>query len=239
MSEPMVVLGSHRSPVLAASGLRLSFGLSKAVRGIDVEIERGECVAVMGPSGSGKSTLLHLLAGVLVPDEGEVRFGDLVVSDLSEADRARLRLREFGFVFQFGQLIPELSALDNVSIPLLLSGMPRRRAMTQARAQLDQLRVADHAHKLPTELSGGQAQCVAIARALVTAPAVLFADEPTGALDSLVAESVMETLTDVARVNRTTLVIITHDARTASYTDREIFVRDGRVTTGDARRQDR
>ncbi|MBF4636278.1 ABC transporter ATP-binding protein [Agreia pratensis] len=218
--------------LLSTRGLHLSFGLTHALRGIDLEIARAERVAIMGPSGSGKSTLLHVLAGVLTPDEGEVCYGQTVVSELGEADRARLRLSDFGFVFQFGQLIPELSALDNVSIPLLLAGMPRKRALAQSRAWLDQLRVADHASKLPTQLSGGQAQCVAIARALVTAPKVLFADEPTGALDSLVAESVMETLTDVTHANRTTLVIVTHDARTASYTDREIVVRDGRVSPG-------
>ncbi|KJC63290.1 ABC transporter ATP-binding protein [Agreia bicolorata] len=223
--------------LLSAQGLHLSFGLTHALRGIDFEIAHGERVAIMGPSGSGKSTLLHVLAGVLTPDEGEVRYGKTVVSGLGEADRARLRLSDFGFVFQFGQLIPDLSAIDNVSIPLLLAGMSRKRALGQARAWLDQLRVADHASKLPTQLSGGQAQCVAIARALVTAPKVLFADEPTGALDSLVAESVMETLTDVTHANRTTLVIVTHDARTASYTDREIVVRDGRVSSGYTDRQ--
>lgn len=217
-------------PALAVRGVHRSFGMDVALRGVDLEVHPGEILAIMGPSGSGKSTLLHVLAGVLTPDAGSSHYGDTVVSDLSEADRAKLRLSDFGFIFQFGQLLPDLSALDNVSLPLLLAGQPRKEALRQARGWLERLGLAEHGSKLPSELSGGQAQRVAIARALVTAPRVIFADEPTGALDSLTAEQVMLTLTDLSRASGTTVVLVTHDARTAAYADREVIVRDGRIS---------
>ncbi|PPF91262.1 ABC transporter ATP-binding protein [Clavibacter michiganensis] len=223
------LIRSRPLPLLRARGLTLSFGATHALRGVDVDIERGEIVAVMGPSGSGKSTLIHVLGGVLAPDEGEVFYRGVCISELGEAARSRIRLSDFGFVFQFGQLLPELTALDNVTIPLMLGGMPRRLARARALMWLEELDVVELAGKLPTRMSGGEAQLVAIARALSTEPTVLFADEPTGALDSLVAETVMETLTTVSRSNGTALVIVTHDARTASYSDREIMVRDGRA----------
>jgi putative ABC transport system ATP-binding protein len=216
-------------PLISARGLRLAFGLTEALRGVDLDIAPGEILAVMGPSGSGKSTLLHVLAGVLVPDAGSVDYNGQCVSALSEADRARLRLTEFGFVFQFGQLLPDLSAVDNVSIPLLLTGLSRGEALVTARAALAGLDLAEHLEKLPAQLSGGQAQRVALARALVTRPRVVFADEPTGSLDSLAAERVMEMLTAAVRQFGTTLVLVTHEARTAAWADREIIVRDGRV----------
>ena len=220
------------SPVLSGRNLRVSFGSTEALRGVDVDIFAGEVLAVMGPSGSGKSTLLHALAGVLKPDTGTVSYDGINVTALSEVERSALRLSEFGFVFQFGQLLPDLSALDNVSLPLLLSGLPRRRALRQAQSWLDRLGLDGHGDKLPSELSGGQAQRVAIARSLVNAPKIVFADEPTGSLDSLAAENVMLTLTELARATGTTVVIITHDPRTAAYADREIIVRDGLVTSG-------
>lgn len=223
--------------LIRAEGLEVAFGQVRALRGIDLELFPGEILAVMGPSGSGKSTLLHTLAGVLAPDVGTVTLaaGDggepVVLSALGEAARSRLRLREFGFVFQFGQLLPDLSAVDNVSIPLLLGGAGRRDALRQARSQLERLGLGEHLEQRPAELSGGQAQRIAVARALVTAPRVLFADEPTGSLDSLAAEQVMTVLTDLARLNGTTVVLVTHDPRTAAYADREIVVRDGRLST--------
>ena len=217
-------------PLLSARGLTRSFGLIQAVRGIDLDIAAGEILAVMGPSGSGKSTLLHLLAGVLTPDSGTVSFDGRRVDGLDEAGRARLRLTAFGFVFQFGQLLPNLSALDNVTVPLLLAGVHRRTAQALAADWLARLDLAADADKLPGELSGGQAQRVAVARALVTEPRVLFADEPTGSLDSLAAEKVMLALTDLARAAGTTVVLVTHDPRTAAYADREVVVRDGRLS---------
>ena len=221
--------------LLKAQDLHKSFGLTEALRGIDLTLNRGEILAIVGPSGSGKSTLLHVLAGVLTPGKGDVIYGGRVISDLSEAQRSDLRLREFGFIFQFGQLLPDLSATDNVMIPLLLTGMKRKAALERAHLRLDRLGLSDHQDKLPAELSGGQAQRVAVARALATEPRVLFADEPTGSLDSLAAENVMLALTEQARTTGTSVVLITHDARTAAYADREVIVRDGRISSGAAR----
>jgi putative ABC transport system ATP-binding protein len=219
--------------LIQARGLRKSFGPTDALRGIDLDIQRGEVVAVMGPSGSGKSSLLHCLAGVLLPDSGTVSVGGTVITALSEARRSALRLKEFGFVFQFGQLLPDLTAIDNVTIPLLLGGMKRRQALTAARGWLDRLGLEVAADQLPGELSGGEAQRVAIARALVTQPSVLFADEPTGSLDSLAAENVLTAMLELVRKAGTTLVMITHDPRTAAYADREIIVRDGQLAATD------
>ena len=222
--------------IMRAHGLEMSFGQTDALRGVDLDVAAGEVLAVTGPSGSGKSTLLHVMAGVLVPDAGRVDYhgGDTTqdIAALDEAARSRLRLKEFGFIFQFGQLLPDLSALDNVTIPLLLAGTPRRRALAQARETLGELGLSEHLDKRPTQLSGGQAQRAAVARALVTNPRLLFADEPTGSLDSLAAERTMEVLLNSVRARGAALVIITHDARVAAYADREVTVRDGRISPG-------
>ncbi len=217
-------------PVLRARGLRKSFGLTEALRGIDLDVRRGELLAVMGPSGSGKSTLLHCLAGVLPADAGEVWFDGRLISDLSEAQRSTLRLKEFGFVFQFGQLLPDVSALDNVTIPLLLAGVGRAEAKKTGLVWLERFGVAALADDRPGEMSGGEAQRIAVARAMVAEPAVLFADEPTGSLDSLAAEHVLTAMAEQVRQAGTTVVLITHDPRTASYADREVVVRDGRLS---------
>ena len=240
--------GGARLPdevLMRARGLEMSFGQTRALRGVDLDLLAGEVLAVTGPSGSGKSTLLHVMAGVLVPDAGSVGYHggkspgggatdvaeDIAVNIavLDEAARSRLRLNEFGFIFQFGQLLPDLSALDNVTIPLLLAGTARRRALAQARETLGELGLSEHLDKRPTQLSGGQAQRTAVARALVTNPRLLFADEPTGSLDSLAAERTMEVLLSSVRSRGAGLVIITHDARVAAYADREVTVRDGRI----------
>ena len=222
--------------IMRARGLEMSFGQTHALRGVDLDVAAGEVLAVTGPSGSGKSTLLHVMAGVLVPDAGRVDYhgGDVSqdITTLDEAARSRLRLKEFGFIFQFGQLLPDLSALDNVTIPLLLAGTARRRALAQARETLGELGLSEHLDKRPTQLSGGQAQRAAVARALVTNPHLLFADEPTGSLDSLAAEQTMQVLVRATQAAGAALVIITHDPRTAAYADREAIVRDGRLSTG-------
>jgi putative ABC transport system ATP-binding protein len=218
---------------LRARGVELSFGATPALRGADLTIATGEIVAVMGPSGSGKSTLLHCLAGILVPDAGQVLVGEERIDTLDETRRSELRRDRFGFVFQFGQLIPELTAEENVSLPLLLGGVRRDRALPQAREWLDRLGLDGLYARRSGELSGGQAQRVALARALAGGPQVLFADEPTGALDSITGEQVMELMVGLARERDTTVVLVTHEARIAAYADREVIVRDGRVTSFD------
>ena len=217
-------------PILAARGLRKRFGATEALRGLDVDIAPGEVVAVMGPSGSGKSTLLHCLAGILTPDEGEVTFDGERIDRLGETERSRLRRTAFGFVFQFGQLVPELSAVENVALPLLLDGTDRRDAERRAAAWFPRLGLDGLERRRPGDMSGGQAQRVAVARALVVGPSVIFADEPTGSLDSLAGEQVMELLTSAAADSGATVVIVTHEARVAAYAHREIIVRDGRVS---------
>ncbi len=216
-------------PLLRADGLHKSFGATTALAGASVSLFEGEVLAVMGPSGSGKSTLMHCLAGITTPDAGSVDYGDLRVTEMSDAGRSSLRRGEFGFVFQFGQLVPELTCLENVAMPLRLAGRRRRHAEATARQWLARLDVADVATKRPGEVSGGQGQRVAVARALVTEPRVVFADEPTGALDSLNGERVMQLLTEAARETRAAVVLVTHEARVAAYSDREVVVRDGVV----------
>ena len=217
--------------ILEARDVHRAFGQTHALRGASVAVQRGEILAVMGPSGSGKSTLLHCLAGIYTPNKGEVWFDGARVDTLGETKRTELRRDAFGFVFQFGQLVPELTALDNVALPLLLAKKPRRQAYAQAAPWLERLGLETHGDHRSGELSGGQAQRVALARALVHRPRVLFADEPTGALDTLTGEAVMNLLVDAAREEGTTVVLVTHDARVAAYADREIVVRDGRALT--------
>lgn len=217
--------------IVEAHGLVKRFGLSPALDGASFAAAAGEVIAIMGPSGSGKSTLLHCLAGVLVPDAGRVYFEGRRLDDRSSGERAAVRRTRLGFVFQFGQLVPELEARENVMLPLVLGGMRRRAAGIEADAWLDRVGLRDLGHRLPGELSGGQGQRVAVARALIHRPAVVFADEPTGALDSLAGEAVMELLTESAREYGAALVLVTHDPRVAAYADREVFVRDGATTT--------
>lgn len=215
--------------LLVARDLRKRFGLQVALDGVSLEVRAGEIVAVLGPSGSGKSTLLLCLGGIVQPDEGEVRYRGRVLGRLPDATLTRLRREEFGFVFQFGQLVPELTAVENVSLPLHLAGVRGGEALALARAMLEQLEVAEVAGKRAGEMSGGQAQRVAVARALVTEPRVVFADEPTGSLDSLNGDLVMELLVGAARERGTAVVVVTHEERVAAYADRVVVMRDGRL----------
>ena len=212
-----------------ARDARLSFGETPALQGASIRIDAGEILAVMGPSGSGKSTLLHCLAGILVPSSGEIYYAGQRIDALGESARSALRRDRFGFVFQFGQLVPELSAEENIALPLLLSGVERGEAISRARGWFDRLDLDGTQRRRSGELSGGQAQRVALARGLVAQPEVLFADEPTGSLDSLTGEHVMELMVGAAKDLGTTVVLVTHEPRVAAYADREVIVRDGKV----------
>ncbi|MGC0375153.1 ABC transporter ATP-binding protein [Streptomyces sp. SAI-229] len=214
--------------LLTAQDLRKVYGPTTALDGAAFSIHPGEVVAVMGPSGSGKSTLLHCLAGIVTPDSGSITYAGRELTAMSDAERSALRRSEFGFVFQFGQLVPELTCVENVALPLRLNGTPRKEAERAALTWMERLEVDDVRKKRPGEVSGGQGQRVAVARSLVTGPRVLFADEPTGALDSLNGERVMELLTDAARSTNAAVVLVTHEARVAAYSDREVVVRDGK-----------
>jgi putative ABC transport system ATP-binding protein len=224
-----------RDCLIEARGVLRSFGETPALRGASVSVTDGEILAVMGPSGSGKSTLLHCLAGILTPDSGEIWFDGRRIDAMGEAERSALRRDHFGFVFQFGQLVPELTAEENVALPLLLAGVRRSAALNRARPWFETLGLDGLEQRRSGELSGGQAQRVALARGLVTSPRVLFADEPTGSLDSLAGEQVMNLLTAAVRGRGTTVVLVTHEPRVAAYADREVIVRDGRVNTLAAR----
>jgi putative ABC transport system ATP-binding protein len=221
------------SALLEATGLVKAFGPTRALAGVEVAVGAGEVLAVMGPSGSGKSTLLHCLAGIVPPDAGRVVYDGRDLTAMSDVERSALRRSDFGFIFQFGQLVPELTCRENAALPLRLDGLGRREAERRALAWLDRLEVADLAGKRPGEVSGGEGQRVAVARALVTEPRVVFADEPTGALDSLNGERVMQLLTRAARDAGTAVVLVTHEARVAAYSDREVVVRDGRTRTAE------
>lgn len=214
--------------LLAAENLHKVYGPTTALDGAEFSIHPGEVVAVMGPSGSGKSTLLHCLAGIVTPDSGSITYGGREMATMGDGERSALRRSEFGFVFQFGQLVPELTCVENVALPLRLNGTSRKEAERTALTWMERLEVDDLRKKRPGEVSGGQGQRVAVARALVTSPRVLFADEPTGALDSLNGERVMDLLTDAARSTNAAVVLVTHEARVAAYSDREIVVRDGK-----------
>ncbi|MET9475227.1 ABC transporter ATP-binding protein [Streptomyces sp. NPDC002922] len=223
------------APLLTATGLKKSYGrAAQALRGASVDLHAGEILAVTGASGSGKSTLLHCLAGIVRPDEGSVAYGQERLDRMPEARLSELRRTDFGVVFQFGQLIPELTALDNVALPLLLAGTARAEAQSRADEWLERFGVRGQAGLRPGELSGGQSQRVALARALVTGPKAVFADEPTGALDSLAGEQVMTALVHAARESGTAVLLITHDAQIAAYADREVWLRDGAVHSGTA-----
>ena len=215
--------------LLVGHALRKSFARTEALRGVGLEVESGEAVAVTGASGSGKSTLLLCLAGILRPESGEVSFDGRRIDRMSEAERSVLRRREFGIVLQFGQLLPELTAVQNVALPLLLDGHERVASRRAATSWLERFGVADLADAAPSELSGGEQQRVAVARALVTGPTVVFADEPTGALDTVAGEQVLGQLLGAVRDSGTTLVMVTHDNRVAARADREVVLRDGAV----------
>jgi putative ABC transport system ATP-binding protein len=221
--------------LLTGRALQKAFGPTPALRGLDIMVDGGEVLAVMGPSGSGKSTLLHCLAGILTPDAGEVYFDGHRIDNLSDRQRSKLRRSAFGFVFQFGQLVPELPVLENIALPLLLSGRRRRTAVRTAWPWLARLGLDGLADRMPGELSGGQGQRVAIARALIAKPRVVFADEPTGSLDTVGSDDIMELLVRIAKEESAGVVVVTHEPRVAAFADRALTVRDGVVVHPEVR----
>jgi len=202
-----------------------------ALDGVSLEVPEGEFLSVMGASGSGKSTMLHLIGGLDVPDSGSVAVGGQELSRLSDDELTIFRRRKIGFIFQFFNLLPTLSAEENVALPLLLDGKSMREVAPRAQALLERVGLtARRAHR-PDELSGGEMQRVAIARALVIEPILLLADEPTGNLDSKTGEEILHLLQSTAQQTRRTVMMVTHDARAAAYGDRVVTLKDGRVVS--------
>ncbi|GAA3512848.1 ABC transporter ATP-binding protein [Georgenia daeguensis] len=220
---------SDKPITLSGRALRHTYGKDEVLHGVDIDVQPGEVVALMGPSGSGKSTLLHLLAGLLTPSSGEVRLRGERIDTLSESARADLRLRRMGFVFQFGDLVPELTLVENVELPLRLTGHRRAAARRAAGDLMAALGIADVADRRLNEVSGGQAQRAAVARALVHSPEIVFADEPTGSLDTLTGEQVMEALVGAARETGAAVVLVTHEMSVAAFADRDLQMRDGQI----------
>ena len=206
-----------------------SFPQQRDLEGISLSVSNGESVAIMGPSGSGKSTLLHCMSGVLVPDQGEVLFDGHDVAAMSDAERSRLRLEHFGFIFQDGQLLPELTATENVALPQIMRGVPRSQAHDEAIDMLTRLGLGAYVDRYPGQLSGGQGQRVAIARALAGPPSVVFADEPTAALDQATGHEVMQQIVAVCQKFGVTLVVVTHDPKIADWCSRRVEIRDGLI----------
>jgi putative ABC transport system ATP-binding protein len=214
---------------LALANVEYSYRRNPALRGVSLQLRPGEVVAVTGASGCGKSTLLHCAAGILTPDAGAVQVDGQDLSELPEEQRAALRRTKIGIVLQFGQLVPDLPLIDNVALPLLLSGHERGEAHVAAMDWLEQVGIADDADAVPAELSGGQTQRAAVARALITGPSVVLADEPTGSLDSRAGQELLEVLLKAARYRGSALMMVTHDNLVAAAADREIRLRDGLI----------
>ncbi|GAA2838136.1 ABC transporter ATP-binding protein [Crossiella cryophila] len=225
----MTVPGFGAQPVLTGHHLIKRYGQTHALAGVDISIAPGEVVAIIGPSGSGKSTLLHVLAGILPVDDGVVMLDGKRIDQFGETERSKLRRSAFGFVFQAGMLVGELTAEENAALPMLLAGMAKDQALTAARQWLTRLGLAGMEGRRPGELSGGQAQRVAIARALAHRPRVIFADEPTGALDSRTSDETIGALLAAAKESGAAVVIVTHDPQVAARAERVVEIRDGLI----------
>ncbi len=220
--------------MISIRDLHISYGSTTAVAGVDVDVSDRELLALVGSSGSGKSSVLHAIAGLVTPVSGSIEVAGVDVVALSDAERSVWRLANVGLVFQFGELVPELSLADNVALTLMLQGQRRRNVRPACLALLDRLGVGDVADQRPGQVSGGQMQRAAIARALIHRPSVVLADEPTGALDTSAGLLAMEALTDLAREQETCVIVVTHDARIASLCDRDVTLRDGRLVDAPA-----
>ena len=215
--------------VLTCVGLTMHFGASRVLTDVNLALHRGEIVSLMGPSGSGKSTLLHCLAGLLRPDHGRVLLDGHRIDHLADRQRSRIRLSRMGFVFQFGDLVSELTLAENVELPLRLLGVSRHEAADRAARMMAELGLVQVARHRLNEVSGGEAQRAAVARALVTAPDVVLADEPTGSLDTTTGELVLESLVEVAAERQTTVLLVTHEHRVAAYAHRTVSLVDGTI----------
>jgi putative ABC transport system ATP-binding protein len=232
--DPVVVVDT--TPAVAGSGLTREYGKGDsavhALRGVSIEIPRGQFAAVMGPSGSGKSTLMHILAGLDEPTEGQVWIGGEEITVMDDDGLTKLRRRHLGFIFQFFNLLPMLTAEDNISLPMSIAGeKPDEEWLNEVIAKVG---LHDRRHHKPSELSGGQQQRVAIARALLSRPTILFADEPTGNLDSTTSEEVLQVLRDTVDTYGQTTLMVTHDATAAAVADRVLFLADGVVVQDSA-----
>ncbi|RZE12997.1 macrolide ABC transporter ATP-binding protein [Streptomyces albidoflavus] len=225
-------MSSNPAPVLRARGVDVRYGAQLAVQGADLTLMPGEVVAVTGSSGSGKSSLLHCLAGVLAPAAGSVSFEGREYGALGDEELSALRRERFGYVFQHGELLPELTVEENASLPLRLAGQRKGPAHRAATPVLQRLGMGELVGRRVSQLSGGQAQRVAVARALVHEPAVVFADEPTGALDSVNAAAVLDEFLTLARDRGTAVLLVTHDEGVASHADRRYVMCDGRISLG-------
>lgn len=223
----------NESPVLRTVDLVREYHMGEivvqALRGVNLSVPKGEFLGVMGPSGSGKSTLLHLLGGLDLPTRGEIYLDGTPLSQMSDDELTRLRRRKIGFIFQFYNLVPTLTAMENVALPLLIDGQPLARHRKRVEELLNLVGLTERMHHRPDQLSGGQQQRVAIARAFVNQPQIVLADEPTGNLDSRSGTGILELLQQTSRELGATIIMVTHDARAASYADRVIFLKDGQI----------
>ena len=230
---PRSIYRKYRMPIIATHNLFKQFGTGdvavEVLRGVDLTIESGEFVAVMGPSGSGKSTLMSIIGGIEPPTSGQVILDGVDIANLSDDQRTLMRRRKIGFVFQAFNLIPTLSALENVSLPLELDGVDRKTAKARAAEALERVELLHRADHIPAKLSGGEQQRVAVARALAIKPAILLADEPTGNLDSRQSGRVTQLLRDLATQSKQTIVMVTHDANVARAAFRLLMFRDGNI----------
>ncbi|MDQ6661104.1 MAG: ABC transporter ATP-binding protein [Chloroflexota bacterium] len=220
----MIIQAQHLKKIYTTGQLRV-----EALNDINMSVERGEMVAIMGPSGCGKTTLLNCLSGLDTIDEGDVFISGDNLRDLSDSERTTYRARNMGFIFQDFNLLPVLSAIENVELPMLVSKVPARKARKRALEMLDLVGLAHRAKHRPSELSGGQRQRVTIARALTNDPAIVWADEPTGNLDSETAQEILDLLCRLNRENGQTFVLVTHDAEVGKLTNRVITMRDGQI----------
>lgn len=220
------------SAILIATDLQKTYKLGEmevhALRGVDLLVQEGEFIAIMGPSGSGKSTLLHLLGGLDTPTQGEVILGGKSLKDLKDSQLSKIRRREIGFIFQFFNLLPTLTAAENAYLPLLLDNQRRQEDDGLVNDLLSLVGLHDRSHHLPNQLSGGEQQRVAIARALITNPRIILADEPTGNLDSAAAETILQLLKTISEGRNQTILMVTHDPNAADYADKILDLRDGR-----------